>query len=81
MIFNNKNIFKTILHLACESGNVELVKYIISLDKIDITSKTILIIIFLDKISIIINLFHFNHQQFMIFQTSYIFDISIIIYL
>ena len=32
-----------ILHLACELGNLELVKYIISLNKIDITSKTILI--------------------------------------
>ncbi|KAK8843025.1 hypothetical protein M9Y10_025213 [Tritrichomonas musculus] len=32
-----------ILHLACESGNLELVKYIISLDKIDITSKAIFI--------------------------------------
>ena len=30
-----------ILHLACKSGNLELVKYIISLNKIDITSKTI----------------------------------------
>ena len=35
------NINKTILHLACESGNVELVKYIISLNKIDVTLKTI----------------------------------------
>ena len=32
-----------ILHLACESGNLEVVKYIISLNKIDITSKTIFI--------------------------------------
>ena len=47
MEFENKNTFKTILHIACESGNLELVKYIISLDKIDITSKTILFIFFL----------------------------------
>lgn len=37
------NFCETILHLACELGNIELVKYIISLNKIDITSKTILI--------------------------------------
>lgn len=43
MGFKNNNIFKTILHLACESGNVELVQYITSLNKIDATTKTILI--------------------------------------
>ena len=43
MEFENRNISETILHLACESGNIELVKYIISLNKIDITSKNIFI--------------------------------------
>ena len=41
MKFRNKKIFKTILHFACKSGNVELVQYIISLNMIDITSRTI----------------------------------------
>lgn len=41
MEFNNINIYQTILHFACLSGNVELVKYLISLDKLDITSKDI----------------------------------------
>ena len=49
-----------ILHLACRSGNLELVKYIISLNKIDITSKTIPIY----------DLFHSKHHKFMAFQTS-----------
>lgn len=34
-------IYNTLLHLACRSGNIELVKYIISLNKIDITSSNI----------------------------------------
>ena len=49
-----------ILHLACKSGNVELVKYIISLNKIDITLKTI----------IIFYLLHSKHHKFITFQTS-----------
>lgn len=44
MEFLIKNIFQTILHYACELGNIDLVKYLISLDKIDITSKDILYI-------------------------------------
>ncbi|KAK8843074.1 hypothetical protein M9Y10_025265 [Tritrichomonas musculus] len=35
-----------ILHLACKSGDIDLVKYLISLDKIDINTKTIFFIIF-----------------------------------
>lgn len=31
-----------VLHLACETGNFNLVKYILSLDKIDIKDKTVL---------------------------------------
>ena len=46
-----------ILHLACKSGNVELVKYIISLNKIDITLKTI----------IIFYLLHSKHHKFITF--------------
>lgn len=34
-------IFWTILHFACNSGNLELVTYIISLKEIDIESVTI----------------------------------------
>lgn len=36
-----------ILHLACKSENIELVKYIISLNKIDIRAKTIFIYLFI----------------------------------
>ncbi|KAK8883823.1 hypothetical protein M9Y10_042922 [Tritrichomonas musculus] len=32
-----------ILHLACKAGNIELVKYLISLNKIDLASKSIFI--------------------------------------
>lgn len=42
--WNSKQFFfinKTILHYACESGNIDIVKYIISLDVIDIKSQTI----------------------------------------
>ena len=38
-----KNIYETLLHQACKSGNIEIVKYLISLNKIDINAKTILI--------------------------------------
>lgn len=41
-----KKTYLTILHRACKLGNLELVKYIISLKKIDITSKTILVSFF-----------------------------------
>lgn len=37
---------KTILHSACLSGNLELVKYIISMNKIDIKSQTVFISLF-----------------------------------
>ena len=43
MEFQSKYSYYTILHLACKLGNVDLVKYIISLNKIDITSKAIFI--------------------------------------
>ena len=63
MKFKNGNIFETILHFACISGNLEFVKYIISLNKIDITSKNISIYFFITfqsyefyYISIIINI-------------------------
>ena len=32
---------ETILHIACESKNIDLVKYLISLKKIDVKSKTV----------------------------------------
>lgn len=31
-----KNIYYTILHVACRTGNLELVQYIISLNKINL---------------------------------------------
>lgn len=37
---------ETILHFACGSGNVDLVKYIISLNKIDIKSTTVFLLVF-----------------------------------
>ena len=47
------HFYETILHAACEVGNTIIVKHIISLDKIDVTSKTISIKkIFFNKISI-----------------------------
>ena len=39
-------IYNTLLHLACRSGNIELVKYILSLDKIDMTAKNIFLLMF-----------------------------------
>lgn len=42
MVFlNQKNIYYTILNIACELGNIDLVKYIISLHKINIKSKVV----------------------------------------
>lgn len=32
-------IYKTVLHSACESGNLDTVKYILSLNKIDINCE------------------------------------------
>ena len=37
----NINIFETVLDYACQSGNIYLVEYIVSLNKIDINSKSI----------------------------------------
>lgn len=34
-------INKTILHFACEEGNLDIVKYLVSLDKIDIAAQSI----------------------------------------
>lgn len=36
--------YYTILHSACKSDNFDLIKYLISLNKIDIDEKTILIL-------------------------------------
>ena len=49
--------YGNILHAATSTGNLELVKYIISLDKIDITSKLIIIYILL----------HSKHHEFIVF--------------
>lgn len=42
MEFRNHNIHRTILHGACRSGNIDLVRYIISLNKFDIADSDIL---------------------------------------
>lgn len=39
-------IYETILHMACKSGNTQIVKCIISLNHIDINSQTILYLYF-----------------------------------
>lgn len=40
MKFLRKKLFyETILHLACKSGNYDLVKYLISLKDIDVNAK------------------------------------------
>lgn len=36
--------YETILHLACKLGNIDIVKYLMSLDKFDITTKSIFFI-------------------------------------
>lgn len=41
MKFYQKKNYETILYPACYSGEIELVKYLISLDKIDIESQSI----------------------------------------
>lgn len=44
MEFQKKNFFYyTALHIACESESIDLVKYLISLNQIDLCSKTVLI--------------------------------------
>lgn len=43
-------IYKNILHYACESGNLELVKYLVSLNELDINDQTILNHIFCNSI-------------------------------
>ena len=44
MEFQKKNFFyRTLLQSACKSGNIDLVKYILSFNKIDITTKNIFI--------------------------------------
>lgn len=42
-----KHFHETILFPACKSGNIELVKYLLSFDKIDIKSESILLYVFL----------------------------------
>lgn len=43
MVFEKKYFFfnRTIIHHACESGNYDLIKYLIHLDNIDITVNSI----------------------------------------
>lgn len=41
MEFEKHRIFENILHLACKSNNVDIVKYLISLNIIDIKDKNI----------------------------------------
>ena len=44
MVFVIMNICENILHIACELGHFDLVKYIITLDIIDINAKTVFIL-------------------------------------
>lgn len=39
MKFQKHNIYETLLHEACKSGIVELIKYLVSLNKFDIKAK------------------------------------------
>lgn len=41
MEFKKFIIYESILYKACENGNIELVKYIISLKKINVNQKNI----------------------------------------
>lgn len=42
MMFQNQFFFyETLLHFACKLGNLDIVKYIISLDKIDVSQKAV----------------------------------------
>lgn len=44
-MFIFKTFYKSILHHACESGNVELVKYLLSLNRLDINSNDIFLLL------------------------------------
>lgn len=46
-MFIFKTFYKSILHHACESGNVELVKYLLSLKRLDINSNDIFLLLVL----------------------------------
>lgn len=54
MLWNFKIIFsyKTALLYAIDSSNIDLVKYLVSLDKFDLNEKTILIDFFITFTSI-----------------------------
>ena len=62
-----KYIHKNVLHIACESKNTELVKYIISEKSIDINSKDISF--YLNRITyIFIYLFLIKEKQLYMYQ-------------
>lgn len=67
-IFNNEisfiYIYETLLHKACKSENVELVKYIISLNKFDINSKIVFFLFLFNKISAL--LFNYVLKHFFL---------------
>lgn len=42
MEFKIKIIFCTTLHCACDSNNFEIIKYLISLNRVDLNAKNIL---------------------------------------
>ena len=62
-IQNNLFVYNTLLNFACGAGNIELVKYLISLDKIDINSTNIFDSIYLNEISIVVT-FLLRFKQF-----------------
>lgn len=45
--FLNNYFYKNLLHYACEAGNIDLVKYLVSLNQIDIFAKIFKMIFFL----------------------------------
>ena len=61
-----KFVYFTLLHSACQSKNLNIVKYIKSFDKIDIASKTIsLYLIFLIKFHSSFVLLYFKLKNYL----------------
>lgn len=39
MELSNNNIYRTLLHCACQNGHLDVTKYLISLNEIDVLAK------------------------------------------
>lgn len=57
MKLNDFSFYQNVLHFACESGSFDLVKYLISLNEIDIKLKNVSIYFFLLIMFVAINVF------------------------